>query len=207
MIAQLRGVLIESTPLLAVVEAAGIGYEVNIPITTAERLPGNGKECMLFIHAVYREDSQTLYGFADRGDRDFFRLLIEKVSGIGPKIAITILSRLSVETLKSAIAQGDVALLSKCPGIGKKTAERVVIELKDKVFPGGVGMGAAAGGGATAASGSASGAVGSAFQDTVSSLVILGYKPADADKMARQALTALGGEASTEALLKRALNG
>jgi Holliday junction DNA helicase RuvA len=204
MITRLRGTLLESTPLMAVVEAAGIGYEVHVPITTAERLPGSGKECMLFIHAVYREDSQTLYGFAERGDRDFFRLLIEKVSGIGPKIAITILSRMSVETLKSAIAQSDVALLSKCPGIGRKTAERVVIELKDKVFPGGVGLESSVASGSGATAGVVSG---SAFQDTVSSLVILGYKPADADKMARQALTALGGEASTEALLKRALNG
>ncbi len=204
MITQLRGILLESTPLMAVVEAAGVGYEVHVPITTAERLPGSGKECVLFIHAVYREDSQTLYGFAERSDRDFFRLLIEKVSGIGPKIAVTILSRMSVETLKSAIAQGDVALLSKCPGIGRKTAERVVIELKDKVFAAGVGLGTSA----VAASGTSAGAAGSsAFQDAVSSLVILGYKPADADKMARQALTALGGEASTEALLKRALNG
>jgi Holliday junction DNA helicase RuvA len=206
MIVQLRGILLESSPLSAIVDAGGIGYHINIPITTAERLPGVGKECLLFIHAVYREDSQTLYGFADRGDRDFFCLLIEKVSGIGPKIAITILSRMSVETLKSAIAQGDVALLSKCPGIGRKTAERVVIELKDKVFPGGIGLGAAATGN-TGVAGPAGGGGSSAFQDTVSSLVILGYKPADADKMARQALHALGGDATTEALLKRALNG
>ena len=136
MIARLKGTVLEATPLLVVIEAAGVGYEVHIPVTTAEKVPPVGQECSLFIHAVYREDSATLYGFGVREDRDFFRLLVEKVSGIGPKIAISILSRMSVELLRNAIAGSDVALLSKCPGIGKKTAERLVIELKDKVFAG-----------------------------------------------------------------------
>jgi len=184
---------------MVVIEAAGIGYEVHIPVTTAEKVPATGKECSLFIHSVYREDSATLYGFATREDRDFFRLLVEKVSGIGPKIGISILSRMSVELLRSAIASSDVALLSKCPGIGKKTAERLVIELKDKV-----GLGATTTSEST--SDQATSAAPSHFQDAVASLMILGYKPADADKLARQAASKLPADASVEALLKQALS-
>lgn len=199
MIAHIKGTVIETTPLLVVIEAAGLGYEVQIPITTAEKVPGIGKECSLFTHAVYREDSASLYGFATREDRDFFRLLVEKVSGIGPKIGIAILSRMSVELLRGAIASSDIALLSKCPGIGKKTAERLVIELKDKV-----GLSATpAASDSTSAGASASPG---AFQDAVSSLIILGYKPADADKFVRQAASRLPADASVEALVKKALS-
>lgn len=179
-------------------DAGGLGYEVNIPVTTAEKVPAIGKECSLFVHSVYREDSATLYGFATREDRDFFRLLVEKVSGIGPKIGISILSRMSVELLRSAIASSDVALLSKCPGIGKKTAERLVIELKDKV------------GLITSTSGSSSATTAAAepshFQDAVAGLMILGYKPAEADKLTRKAASQLPADASVEALIKTALS-
>lgn len=181
-----------------VIEAAGLGYEVNIPVTTAEKVPGIGKECSLFVHSVYREDSATLYGFATREDRDFFRLLVEKVSGIGPKIGISILSRMSVELLRSAIASSDVALLSKCPGIGKKTAERIVIELKDKV---GLSSTSTACGAAVTDSPQPS-----HFQDAVAGLMILGYKPADADKLTRKAASQLPADASVEALIKTALS-
>lgn len=198
MIARLKGLVLESTPLLVVLDCGGIGYEVHIPVTTAERVPPIGGECSLFIHSVYREDSATLYGFATREDRDFFRLLVEKVSGIGPKIGITILSRMSPELLRSAIARSDVALLSKCPGIGKKTAERLVIELKDKV-------GLHAGGQSIAPGESAPSSEPSAFQDAVASLMTLGYKPADADKLVRKAASSLSADAGTEALLRKAL--
>lgn len=199
MIARLKGRVLECTPLLVVVDCAGIGYEVHIPVTTAEKVPPIGGECSLFIHSVYREDSASLYGFATREDRDFFRLLVEKVSGIGPKIGITILSRMSPELLRGAIARSDVALLSKCPGIGKKTAERLVIELKDKV--GLAEGGSAIGHGETAPSGTPS-----AFQDAVASLMTLGYKPADADKLVRKAASGLGADASVEELLRKALS-
>lgn len=198
MIGRLKGIVLESTPLSVVLETGGVGYEIHIPISTAEKVPAAGEECSLFTHAVYREDSASLYGFASRDDRDFFRLLIEKVSGIGPKIAITMLSRMSTELLRSAIASSDVALLSKCPGIGKKTAERLVIELKDKV-------------GLPASGGSATGGTSVAaepgnFQDAVSSLMILGYKPADADKLIRKASEKMGSDATTETLIKTALS-
>lgn len=198
MIARLKGIVLESTPLMVVLEAAGVGYEVNIPVTTAEKIPAIGAECSLFTHSVYREDSATLYGFATRDDRDFFRLLVEKVSGIGPKIAISMLSRMSPELLRSAIASSDVALLSKCPGIGKKTAERMVIELKDKV-----GVSASAG---STESGQANSSEPSAFQDAVASLMTLGYKPADADKLVRKAVSKLDANASVEELIKIALS-
>jgi len=203
MISRLQGTVLESTPLLAVIDAGGVGYEVHIPITTAERVPPPGRECTLFIHAVYREDSAALYGFATREDRDFFRLLVEKVSGIGPKIGIGILSRMSTPTLRGAIAAGDVALLSKCPGIGKKTAERLVIELKDKVFSGGAE--ANAGTAQPPAAGTAE-APASAYQDAVASLITLGYKPADADKLIRKAGAKLDADASVEALIRAALS-
>ncbi len=199
MIARLRGIVLESAPLLVVLEAAGVGYEVNIPVTTAEKVPAIGAEYSLFIHSVYREDSATLYGFASRDDRDFFRLLIEKVSGIGPKIGISMLSRMSTELLRSAIASSDVALLSKCPGIGKKTAERLVIELKDKV-------GLATTGTASGVSEATASAEPSAFHDAIASLMTLGYKPADADKLVRKAVSKLSTDATVEALIREALS-
>ena len=199
MIARLKGTVLESYPLLVVLEAGGVGYEVHIPVTTAEKVPAIGAECSLFIHSVYREDSATLYGFAGRDDRDFFRLLVEKVSGIGPKIGISILSRMSTDLLRSAIASSDVGLLSKCPGIGKKTAERLVIELKDKV--GLASTGSVTSLGETDVSGGAS-----TFQDAVASLMTLGYKPADADKLVRKAVSKLSADAAVEALIKTALS-
>ena len=199
MIARLKGTVLESSPLLVVLEAGGVGYAVHIPVTTAEKVPAIGAECSLFIHSVYREDSATLYGFAGRDDRDFFRLLVEKVSGIGPKIGISILSRMSTDLLRSAIASSDVGLLSKCPGIGKKTAERLVIELKDKV--GLASTGSVTSLGETDVSGGAS-----TFQDAVASLMTLGYKPADADKLVRKAVSKLSADAAVEALIKTALS-
>jgi Holliday junction DNA helicase RuvA len=198
MIVSLEGLLVECTPLRAVVESHGIGYEVSIPLTTAEQLPAPGQRVKLHTLAVYREDAQTLYGFYAREDRDFFRLLVEKVSGIGPKTALNLLSRLSADTLKSAIAQSNVAMLSKCPGIGKKTAERLVVELRDKVF----GEGLAA---PPAEAAAPSGADNSVFTDAVGALMALGYNAPDADKAARRALSTLGPKATSEALVKKAL--
>lgn len=202
MIAQLRGLVLEATPLKCVLDLNGIGYEVHIPVTTAEKIPAIGETTTLFIHAVYREDSATLYGFATSEDRDFFRLLVEKVSGIGPRIGISILSRMSVELLRHAIASSDIALLSKCPGIGRKTAERLVIELKDKVFP--VGGATTAEAGNALATGET--AQSSHYQDAVASLIILGYKPAEADKLIRKASNALPTEATVETLIRTALS-
>lgn len=200
MITSISGTLAAATALTAVIETGGLGYEVHIPVTTAERLPPPGQAVKLHTLAVYREDSQTLYGFATAEERDFFRLLVEKVTGVGPKLALSVLSRLSLASLKGAIAAGDVALLAKCPGIGRKTAERLVMELRDKLHPSELGS-ATPGSGAPAQVAAAEGGI----RDAVLALVALGYKPADADKAVRQALAALGVAATTEALIKRAL--
>ena len=200
MIASLRGTLLSTTPLRAVVEVAGVGYEVNVPITTAEKLPGVGQPAFLNTHVVYREDSQAIFGFATAAERDFFRLLIEKVSGVGPKVAMALMSHLSLPSLQGAIAGSDAELLSKCPGVGRKTAERIILDLKDKM--GGVSAIIPAG---TVGLGSPAAAGSSSLADAVAALVALGYRPPDADKAIRKAQTALGAGATTEALIKKAL--
>jgi len=197
MIVSLRGKLIEAGVLRVVIEASGVGYEVNVPVTTAERLPKVGSEVCLLIHHVFREDGQALYGFAVAEERDFFRLLVEKVSGVGPKMALNILSRLALPILRDAIIRGDVALLAQCPGVGKKTAERLVVELKDKVGLEGPGV-------VTAAIPSQASAP-SAASDAVAALVALGFKAPDADKGVRAALAKLGPGATADQLVKAAL--
>lgn len=200
MIASLRGTLLSTTPLHAVIEAAGVGYEVNVPVTTAEKLPAPGQSAFLHTTVVYREDSQAIYGFATAAERDFFRLLIEKVSGVGPKVALALMSRLSLPSLQAAIAGGDAELLSKCPGIGRKTAERIILDLKDKlgvvsqIVPAGAVTGAVP-----------LPAAASPLADAVAALVALGYRPPEADKAVRKAQAALGAAATTEALIKKAL--
>ena len=203
MIVTLTGTLVSATPLTAVVEISGVGYELHIPVTTAEKLPSPGAAVKLHTHVVYREDSQTLFGFATVAERDFFRLLIDHVTGVGPKVAITIMSKLSLPVLENAIRIGDIAMLSKCPGIGKKTAERMVVELKGKL--GGTGLAGAL----TEAAGaetSAGAAVDTRVADAVAALGALGYKAADADQAIRRAALALGAAATTEQLIKKALN-
>lgn len=202
MITSISGTLVSATPLTAVIETGGLGYEVHIPITTAERLPSPGQQTKLHTLAVYREDAHTLYGFATEEERDFFRLLVEKVTGVGPKMALSIMSKLSLATLKAAIASGDVALLAKCPGIGRKTAERLVIELRDKLSSAELGTVVA---GKSAVADPASGGGDRRLSDAVLALSALGYKAADADKAVRQAWIALGPTASTESLIKKAL--
>ncbi|HEY0863613.1 MAG TPA: Holliday junction branch migration protein RuvA [Lacunisphaera sp.] len=200
MITSVSGTLVSATPLTAVIETGGLGYEIHIPVTTAERLPSPGQPAKLHTLAVYREDSATLYGFATEEERDFFRLLVEKVTGVGPKMALSVLSKLSLASLKGAIVAGDVGLLAKCPGIGKKTAERLVMELRDKLNPADLGQAAPA-----PVSGSAPAPGENKIRDAVLALTALGYKAADADKAVRQAWVALGAGASTEALIKKAL--
>lgn len=203
MITSLQGTLAAASPLRAVVELNGFGYEVNIPVTTAERLPATGAQVKLHTLVVYREDAQTLYGFATAEERDFFRLLIGHVTGVGPKVALTILSRLSLPLLETAIRSGDISTLSKCPGIGKKLAERLVVELKSKV--GGPAAGEIPALGSVPA-GSAPPAD-NRQHDAVMALTALGYKAADADQAVRRAALALGAAATTEALVKKALGG
>ena len=132
MIARLRGKLAEKEPARVVIDVGGVGYEVFIPTTTFTAMPSAGAEVSLDIHTHVREDALSLYGFSSRQERRVFERLIS-ISGIGPKLAVTILSGGSVEGLVGAIRRGDLARLTSIPGVGKKTAERIVVELKDKL--------------------------------------------------------------------------
>ena len=203
MIASLKGIIVESHLLQVVLEAGGVGYEVQVPITTSEKLPTIGKEAKLFTYAVYREDSQALYGFISREDKEFFKLLVEKVSGVGPKMALTLFSKLSVSMLQSAILNGDAKLLAQCPGIGKKTAERLIIELKDKVKSGIPSSPSTVGNSDSIAESSGES---TQFQDAISALMALGYKVTEADKAVNRAIEQLGPSASVEKIIKTALN-
>ncbi|NBD38477.1 MAG: Holliday junction branch migration protein RuvA [Verrucomicrobia bacterium] len=204
MISFLEGTVEQAGPLSCVLNCNGVGYRVEIPVTTAEKLPAAGKTVRLHVQPVYREDHQALYGFASVEERDFFHLVTSRVSGIGPKIGLNLLSRLSFAMLRSAIASGDAALIAKCPGIGKKTAERVCIELKDKIsLPGE----SAAAGKSTAADTDPPPAEGadSSFADAVQALMTLGFKLDAADKAVRKARGELGADAGADALIKAAL--
>jgi holliday junction DNA helicase RuvA len=205
MIASLNGTIVESRLLQVVIEAGGVGYEVNVPITTSEKLPGLGKAAKLYTYAVYREDTQALYGFLKRDDREFFKMLVEKVSGVGPKMALTLFSKLSTRMLQAAIINGDTKLLSQCPGIGKKTAERLIIELRDKI-------GGAFSTRAESIPGQTTGETdefsedANRFQDAIAALTALGYKLPEADKAVNRALSKLGPLATIEEIIKAALN-
>lgn len=187
MIAHLRGRLIAKHPNQAVVEAAGVGYEINISIPTFSGLPALGAEVALFIHTHVREDALALFGFLRVEEKQLFEKLIS-VSGIGPKLAITILSGMQAEAMVAAIKGNNVALLTRIPGIGKKTAERMVLELRDKLETFGV---------------AATPAASPLEQDVLSALVNLGYNRGLAEK----AVSGLGDSSgqSFDALFRKAL--
>lgn len=132
MIGRVRGLLIEKAPGNALVECAGLGYEIDIPYTTFFHLPDTGQEVTLHTHFAVREDAQSLFGFAARLDRDLFRLLI-KVNGVGPKLAVGILSGLDAQQFIRCVETRDVNALVKLPGVGKKTAERLLIDMADRI--------------------------------------------------------------------------
>ncbi len=190
MIAHLRGKLLTKHPNQAVVEAAGVGYEVNITIPTFSALPAAGTEVALFVHTHVREDALALFGFLKANEKQLFEKLLS-VSGIGPKLAITILSGMPTDAMVAAIQGNNVAALTRIPGIGKKTAERMVLELRDKLDSFGVAPSAA-----TASP---------VEEDVISALINLGYQRLAAEKvMARLGKTE--GE-SFEVLFRRALAG
>lgn len=179
MIAHLRGTLLEKHPNQAVVEAGGVGYDVIIPVATFTALPAVGAEVRLRIHTAVREDAIQLFGFATAEEKALFEKLIT-VSGIGPKLAITVLSGLQAPDLIRIIRAGEVASLVRVPGIGKKTAERIVLELRDKMD---------ALGAPPPAKGAPAAAVFSAVEeDVVSALVNLGSQRAAAESAVRRAL-------------------
>ena len=183
----LNGRLVEKTPLAAVIDIAGVGYHLQIPLSTFAALPELGQPVRLWTHFVVREDAQIFYGFLTREERHLFRLLIS-VSGIGPKSAATVLSGLALEDLKRAIVDGNLALLTGVPGIGRKTAERIIVELKSKVTRH-----------ETHTMGQADGAV---LSEVIDGLVALGYSKEEA----RDAVQDLATEGkNTETILREAL--
>ncbi|WP_426662906.1 Holliday junction branch migration protein RuvA [Rhodanobacter aciditrophus] len=191
MIGRLRGILVSKQPPWLLVEVGGVGYELEAPMSTIYDLPGLGKEVVLLTHYAQKEDSVALYGFLQEAERALFRNL-QKVSGIGAKIALAVLSGVSTNDFARLVQAGDVAALTKIPGIGKKTAERIVVELRDRVDGMAAGLpGAAPAGVPLDASGEA----------TVA-LQQLGYKPAEVARLVQK--VAADGD-SAEAIIRKAL--
>ena len=192
MIGRLRGILISKQPPSLLVEVAGVGYEVDAPMSTIYDLPGVGKEVILLTHHAVKEDGVTLYGFLHESERALFRNLL-KVSGIGAKIALSVLSGVSTDHFARLVHAGDVVALTKIPGIGKKTAERIVVELRDRLD----GMAGVSGAPVRAA-----GAPLDASGEATVALQQLGYKPAEVTRLV-QKVTAEGDNA--EAIIRKAL--
>jgi holliday junction DNA helicase RuvA len=195
-IAFLHGKLAETAPTHVVVDCGGVGYSVFIPLSSYDKLPPKGGEVQLLTHhhVVAHEGTQQLFGFVTPEEREMFLLLVS-ISGIGPKLAINILSSTSISTLRGAITSGDTKTLSALRGIGKKTAERLVVELKDK-------LGAAA---PFEAKGRAATPEEQKITDAVLALVSLGYKQMDAHKAVLVAVEKLGPKANVEGLVRTAL--
>ncbi|WP_026374488.1 Holliday junction branch migration protein RuvA [Aestuariibacter salexigens] len=202
MIGRLRGLLVEKAPPDVLIEIGGVGYEVQMPMTSFYQLPETGQEATIYTHFVVREDAQLLFGFADKFERTLFRELI-KANGVGPKLALTILSGMSAPQLMHSVTIEDVTALVKLPGVGKKTAERLVVELKDRfakleqlntMLPtGDIDVSAPA---------APQIVEDDARSEAHSALTALGYKPAQASKM----LDAIyQPELSSEALIREAL--
>lgn len=176
MIAWIKGLLRDKQPPWLLVDVAGIGYELQAPMSTFSALPKTGAEVVLFAHQVVRDDSHQLFGFAQRSERDVFRQLL-KVNGVGAKVALAILSGMDVTTLGRCVLEGDTASLGRLPGIGKKTAERLVIELRDRLGP----LPTAGLSGATPQGDSPDAAFAPAAE-AVSALIALGLKPPEASR-------------------------
>lgn len=200
MITFLHGRLVEALPSLIVVEVNGVGYEVHVPLSTFDRLPSTGSEVQILTHFAVREDAHILYGFLTATERDLFRLLINTVSGIGPRIALSILSSLSVSAFRSAVAAGDFKALSAVNGVGKKTAERIVVELKDKLI-------ALGGSGALPSHplNRSMQEIDTRISDAVSALMALGVKPQEATDTVRASLQMLGNDATTDQIIRASL--
>ncbi|AGQ31529.1 Holliday junction ATP-dependent DNA helicase RuvA [Serratia liquefaciens] len=181
MIGRLRGYILEKQPPLVLLEANGVGYEVHMPMTCFYELPELGQEAIVFTQFVVREDAQLLYGFNDKQERALFRELI-KVNGVGPKLALAILSGMSAQQFVSAVEREEITSLIKLPGVGKKTAERLVVEMKDR-FKGLNGDLFNSSSEITLPATAAKAAELDAEAEAASALVALGYKPQEASRM------------------------
>jgi Holliday junction DNA helicase RuvA len=194
MIGRLAGVLVSKHPPFLLIDVNGVGYEVEAPMSVFYELPENGQPLVLLTHLSIKDDAHTLYGFSSENERILFRRLL-KISGIGAKLALTILSGASGDELARFVADGDTAALTRLPGIGKKTAERIIIELRDKLDD----IAPLAGG----AGGASPAVAGDALGEARNALVALGYKPQEASRMVRAVAEA---DMETEDIIRRALN-
>ena len=198
MITYVKGILVEKQPTRVVVDVGGLGYEVFIPLSSYDRLPGTGAEaCLLTVDHV-REDAHILYGFVSEGERQLFGMLTA-VSGIGPKSALSALSGMTVRELKAAVAEGNVKRISSVPGIGAKTAERIVVELRHKLSAGEVLE-------AVAGADDAGDPLNTGLRDALLALMALGYKQEDARKMVLAASKKHPEVTDVEKLIKIALS-
>lgn len=196
MIGRLRGRILDKQPPFLLLEVGGVGYEIEAPMSTFYVLPAGDAEVTLHTHLSVREDAHVLYGFAREADRTLFRALL-KVSGVGGKMALGVLSGMTAEEFGQAVQAADLAGLTRLPGVGKKTAERLVVEMRDKLDR--IGIPAAAG--SPVLSGSAPAG---ADQDAVSALVVLGYRPPEASRMVSKVFEE---GMDTEAIIRAALQG
>ena len=196
MITFLDGKLVSALPTQAIVDVGGVGYEVFIPLASYDKLPAVGQPVRILTHLHVREDAHVLYGFMTPAERDLFRLLVNNVSGIGPKLALAVLSGMSVKNFKAAVVNSDITSLSKISGLGKKTAERIVLELKDKL-----GVAAAW---EAASTMHAPTPEQEQANEAVLALIALGYKQIDAHKAVRE-LQEKGEAKAAEELVKLAL--
>jgi Holliday junction DNA helicase RuvA len=197
MIGRLRGLVVAKHPPQVVVECAGVGYEVEAPMSTFYELPAVGEPVTLLTHLLIRDDAHVLYGFRSMHDRALFRALL-RVTGVGAKMALAILSGMDAQRFAQCVEQEDIVMLSRLPGIGKKTAQRLVVEMKDRIN----GLGGGAPASALAVTASSSAADDDPLADAVGALVALGYKPADANRMAR---AVDDGATTSEEIIRAAL--
>lgn len=198
MIVFLDGVLEEKEPTRVVVNVNGVGYEAAIPLSSYDRLPAPGQRVRLLTVPVVREDAHLLFGFMTAEERDMF-LLLTAVNGIGPKLGLAVLSGLAVRDLKAAVAGGDVKRLSGISGIGKKTAERLILEMRDKLAKGDL-MEALSGG-------KTPGPKEARLRDALLALISLGHKQADAQRMIKDVAPGITPESSLEEILRKVLSG
>ena len=194
MITFLEGKLVEALPTQVTVAVQGVGYEVLIPLSSYDKLPPPVGAVKLLTHLAVREDAHVLYGFMTTAERELFRLLINTVSGIGPKIALNILSGMNARAFRGAVANGDVQALSQISGVGKKTAERIVVELKDRI--------GSAGAWEAISEQRALSPEEQKVNDAALALVALGFKQIEAHDTVRAALSALGLKATVEDLVR-----
>ena len=197
MITFLHGKLIESLPTQVIIDVQGVGYDLLIPLSSFDKLPKPGSEVTILTHLAIREDAHVLYGFMTAAERSLFRMLIDTVSGIGPKIALNILSGMNPVAFRGAVASGDVKALSSISGVGKKTAERIVVELKDKIGTAGAWEASSA---ARALS-----VEDQKINDAVLALIALQFKQPEAHDAVRGAAALLGAQATVEDLVRACL--